>query len=121
MNFKNKIKKTYLATKLKYKNHKYQIAIAVIMCLFFLYLFKNSFIKENDTDLNEFNEAEQHLPYMISGKTAFIEVSFDRSLGRYTAVVVEANNTVLNSADIIKEVVANNPNLEKIILKINTT
>jgi len=50
MNLKDEIKKTYLATKLKYKNHKYQIAIAMIFCLFLFYLFKNPFIKDNDVD-----------------------------------------------------------------------
>jgi len=82
---------------------------------------KKNDVKENDLLENDLQENVQIQPYTINGNTALINVSFDRTLDRFSEVIVGANNTVLNSADIIKQVVENNPNIEKIILRINNT
>jgi hypothetical protein len=92
-------------------------------CCLLVLLLSISFVscKKNEVIENDLQENVQIQPYTINGNTAFIDVSFDRSLDRFSEVIVGANNTVLNSADIIKQVVDNNPNIEEIVLRINNT
>lgn len=114
----------YVLKNSKNNNLKYVIAIAVIFCLFlFFKVLHEDSVKENDLNSLEGLQFDtiQPLPYVIKGNTAIIDISFDRTRGSFPEVIDAANNTVKNSADLIKEVMNNNPNLEKIVLKIHTT